>query len=357
MASSPKKHSRAKTGSTPLGKSASLLGPAAKARSNRPLQQLDAEFRRERAKLITKAELRATAGIAGETEAEWQRAALVARGDADRRRELKNEARKKLERKLGRSIPGFRAYQALKKKYFKQHGKIAGLTVVSPHLHDLSLDIGMLENPFTTEVQEFVAPFPRHQIETGDLQGALGQDNSVVLPDSGQFVQDFAFAHNESSWGASSSAVFVDHLASCGVDFTMPRDGRLQVAAEIENFSNRLHCTITDNFGFSHSYLEAWVNLFVAIVRENEPVDYYQVRLISSPLRSEGDDVERSISDLNTFEPFAIGALTLRPLPAGEKITVLAGAHIRIDSNTDDMDAHVHATYWWRLRKLQLGVV
>jgi hypothetical protein len=45
------------------------------------------------------------------------------------------------------------------------------------------------------------------------------------------------------------------------------------------------------------------------------------------------------------------------PIPEGETVTVLAGAHVRIDSDTDDMDAHVQATFWWRVRKLTVGVI
>jgi hypothetical protein len=52
-----------------------------------------------------------------------------------------------------------------------------------------------------------------------------------------------------------------------------------------------------------------------------------------------------------------MGASTMRALPAGEQVTVLAGAQVRIDSDLDDMDAHVRATYWRRLRKLQIAVV
>jgi fido (protein-threonine AMPylation protein) len=72
--------------------------------------------------------------------------------------------------------------------------------------------------------------------------------------------------------------------------------------------------------------------------------------------RRAGSRASRAISDLNTIEPFGVGAVTLHALPAAEKVTVLAGAHVRINRDIDDMDAHVQATYWWRLRKMQIGV-
>jgi hypothetical protein len=324
---------------------------------NRKLFALERAFHTQRAKLIKPAARLATAKFARETEASWQRAALKAGSSADRRQALKLEARNQLEQKLLREIPGFRAYLALKKKYLTDRSRILGQAEAADGIRPLKVQLGALDGSFTSDAQEFVAPFPRGDLSIGDLQGALKQDRSQALPGTGQLVQDFFFEHNESSWGASSSYVFVDQLASCGVDFTLPTSGRLQVAAEIENFANRLDCSITDNFGFSHSNLEMWVNLFIAIVRFGVPRDYQAVRLISSQLSSDGDDLSRSISDLATFEPYAMGGLTLSPLPAGETVTVLAGAHVRVASDTDDMNAHVHASYWWHLRKLTIGVI
>lgn len=352
----PKKDTAAQTRSNLSGKLVAQLHEMTKASNRLALPRLEREFRRARAGLIKPADRKVAARLFRDAEAAWQRASLAAGGDADRRSQLKAGARDKLERSLARLLPGFRAYRALRRDYLRQRGKIRGSagTVAD---RGLTLGLGALENNFTVDIQEFSVPYPRYERLTGDLAGLLKQDDSLVWPDSGQWLQNFSFEHNESSWGVSSRSTFVDHLVSCGVDFTLPRDGRLQVGAEIENFSNRLNCAISDNFGFSHSYLEAAVNLFIAILRENAPVEYYQVPLLTSFLSSEGDDLSRSISDLNTFEPYAVGALSLRAIPAGEPVTVLAGTRVRIVSDTDDMDAHIRATYWWKLRKLQLAVL
>jgi hypothetical protein len=278
-------------------------------------------------------------------------------GDCDRRQALKVSARNKLERRLGQAIRGYRAYLALKRQYLKQRHKIVGAIAAASRLRRATLDLRVRDVPLVIDTQEFVAPFPRYEIQIGDIHGLLTQDDSLLLPGTGQLIQNFSFEHNESHWGLMSGANFVNHFASCGVDFTMPRDGNLQVAAQIENIYNRLSCSITDNFGFSHSYLEAWVDLYVAIVRAGRDAELYRTRLITSYLQSEGDDVHRSISDLAIGIPYAVGALSLETIPAGEQVTVLAGAYVRVDSDTDDMNAHVRATYWWQLRKLQIGVI
>jgi hypothetical protein len=353
----PKKDRLARTGSNLRSKSSPALDALAPADLNQPLRQLERAFRRTRAKLIKPSDRRAADALICATEAAWQRACLEVDGDSDQRQALKIIARNKLQKTLTRSISGYRTYLALKRQYLKQRHRLVGAIAGAARLRGATLDLRVLPPSLATDVQEFVAPFPRYETQTGDIHGLLTQDDSILLPDTGQLIQNFSFEHNESQWGVTSDVNFVDHLASCGVDFTMPRTGNLQVAAQIENIYNRLNCSITDNFGFSHSYLEAWVDLYIAVVRAGAAAELYRTRLVTSRLRSEGDDVLRSISDLSTDIPYAVGALSLETIPAGEKVTVLAGAYVRVDSDTDDMNAHVRATYWWRLRKLQLGVI
>jgi len=357
MAHFPKKDRSARTGSNLRGEPSAVLHALASADPYRPLRQLERAFRRARATLIKPGDRRVADALVRATEAAWQRASLAADGDCDSRQALKISARNKLHRTLSRAIRGYRTYLSLKRQYLRQRHKIVGAIAAASRLRGATLDLRVLTTPFATDAQEFVAPFPRYETQTGDIHGLLTQDDSILLPDTGQLIQNFSFEHNESHWGLMSEVNFVDHLASCGVDFTMPRSGHLQVAAQIENVYNRLNCSITDNFGFSHSYLEAWVDLYIAIVRTDVAAELYRTRLITSRLRSEGDDVLRSISDLATEIPYAVGALSLETLPAGEQVTVLAGAYVRVDSDTDDMNAHVRATYWWRLKKLQIGVI
>jgi hypothetical protein len=326
--------------------------------SQREWEKLARDHSRQRAKLVTAAERRAARKQSEDARTAWQKTSLLARLDADQRATAKSKARRQLERRLGQTIRRYRELAQLERNYVRETGRAARDLFKRGPRAGAHINWGPIvwAEPFV-EATSFTAPFPHHVLESGDLHGLLVADNSFVLPDVGQLIQNFTFAHNESSWLLTSNVNFVDHLTSCGVDYTLPAGGRLQVSAEIENFANRLTCSIRDNFGISRSFLTMTADLFIGIVRPGQPMDYYPNRVLASYLSTQGDDVDRSFSDLDNAVPFGVGAVSTFPIPEGETVTVLAGAHVRIDSDTDDMDAHVQATFWWRLQKLTVGVI
>jgi hypothetical protein len=326
--------------------------------SRRVLEKLARDRSRQRAKLITGAQRRAARQQSEAARTAWQKASLLSGLDADRRAAAKSTARGQLERKIARTIGRYRELRQIQRAYLRDTRRAAHELMKRGPRAGAYLDWGSIKWPLpVTEATTFTAPFPVHVLESFDIHDLLVADNSFALPDVGQLIQNFTFAHNESSWLVTSNANFVDQLTSCGIEYTLPSAGRLQVSAEIENLANRLMCSITDNFGWSHSWLTMTADLFIGLVRPGQPMDYYPVRVLTSYLDSGGDDVSRSISDLDNDVPFGVGAVSTFPIPAGETVTVLAGAHVRIDSDTDDMDAHVQATFWWRLRTLTVGVI
>lgn len=317
---------------------------------------------RQRAKLVTASERKAAAKLSGDARTEWQKASILGRLDADARAAKKIAARQQLERRLGRTIRRYPELRKIQRAYLAGTGRAARELFKSGPRKGAILEWGPIRWPVSipppsVPPTSFTAPFSRFAVETGDIHDLVVEDNSFALPDAGHLIQNFKFAHNESAWGVSSNANFVDQLTSCGVDYTLTEGGRLQVSAEIENLANRLTISITDNFGFSHSWLTMTVDLFIGIIRPGRPMDFFPVRVLASFVDSDGDDVSRSLSDLDNSIPFGVGAVSTFPIPAGETVTVLAGGHVRIDSDTDDMDAHVTATFWWRLRELNIGVI
>jgi hypothetical protein len=129
------------------------------------------------------------------------------------------------------------------------------------------------------------------------------------------------------------------------VDYTLPAGGRLQVSAEIENFGEpvdqldprqfrHLAQLPHDDGGLVHRHRSS--RSAHGLLPQSRAASY---------LSTQGDDVDRSFSDLDNAVPFGVGAVSTFPIPEGETVTVLAGAHVRIDSDTDDMDAHVQATF------------
>ena len=353
MKTLPKPDRRAKTGSNlklaakPMPRP--RLTPAEKA-----LQAAQRLYRGELTRLLPAAQRRKIKTLAAAARAEWQKQGRTVDGDLARRDALKVAARQALQRQLVRTVPGYRAALALQKKYHAERQRLLrpGLAVVA----GLPVLTGWPVAP-VDEMQSYQPPFPLYEIRPAGLATYLADDDSFVWPDSGQIIQNFTFVHNESNWGLASDANFINHFASCGLPCTMARRGFVQVGAEIENLYNRLNFSITDNFGFSHSTLAVETRLFIAIVQNGVFREFGTSTLLRTVVSSGGDDISRSISDLDNAESYAVGMVTASRLEEGEEFTVLAGAEIAVDSDTDDMDAHVRATYWWRLKRLTVGVL
>lgn len=353
MKTLPKPDRRAKTGSNLklVPKPGPRLRPTAEWKT---LQDAQRTYRRELTQLLPATQRRKIRSLAEAARAEWQKRARALDGDLAQRDALKAAARQALQRQLTRTVPRYRAALALQRRYHDQRQRLLrpGLASLEGY-PELTLSTDMaIDSPRT-----FTPPYPLYEIRAGGVPTYLASDDSFIWPDSGQIIQNFTFAHNESNWGLSSNANFINHFASCGVPCTMARRGFVQVGAEIENLYNRLTFSITDNFGFSHATLAVETRLFVAIVQEGQFRELATATLLRTVVSSGGDDLSRSISDLDNAESYAVGMVTASRLDEGEKFTVLVGAEIAVDSDTDDMDAHVRATYWWRLNRFNLGVV
>ena len=354
----PPHDERARTGSNLENETVLPAVQASLRAPRRALAALARDRSRQRAKLTTAAERRAAAKVSAAARTAWQKASFLSRLDVDARAAEKQAARQRMDRSLGRTIKRYPELRKVQRAYLANTGRTARELLASGPRKGTFVDWGPIVFPASViPATAFEAPFPKFAVESGDIHGLLVEDNSFALPDAGQLIQNFKFAHNESRWGVSSNANFVDQLTSCGVDYTLPAAGRLQVSAEIENLANRLTVSITDNFGFSHSWLTMTADLFIGLIRPGRPMDFFPVRVLTSHVDSGGGEVFRSLSDLDNAVPFGVGAVSTFPIPEGETVTVLAGGHVRIDSDTDDMDAHVTATFWWRLRRLAVGVI
>jgi hypothetical protein len=105
--------------------------------------------------------------------------------------------------------------------------------------------------------------------------------------------------------------------AACGVAFSAPRDGRLQISAVLRNFYNKLMYSVTDNWGFSSADVGISVELFVVVVRGTKG-DLHADVLRTTGLVSHGSDLSFSESEIDDTTPFTITATTDERFDANE---------------------------------------
>jgi hypothetical protein len=362
MPSYPRQDRSSRTGSklqrNPLGSHRKKL----QQRTQRPINQLTREYSQACGKLWSKTDLTRAAALAEAVKREWHQASVKLKGNDAKLALLKAEARKKFRRLLAKEVPKYRKWQALHKAFQQAHRKLDNASASG--VHGLPLDIAwgdLTVTPPPPGAVEWVAPFPLFDSQLLDDDEHIDTDSSFTGPGAGNLVNNVVFNHDEDTptiiglyglirpeWATS--------LVSVGHAFRIPRAGRLQVNANVRNYYNKAVLSLRDNFGFSYGKLGLKVGLFIDIVRDSG-VLHLPTTLIESQLDSDGDDVSRTVTDVDNSMLFQIEGTTEEILPVGEQVKVMVGGEVTITSELDDMESQATATYYWQVRRIFAGVV
>lgn len=359
MTKYPRKDRYAKTGSSLRGQPLLAHREARLKQDTRRHGRLAKAYYGQIRKLFSKADLRRAADISRQVNGEWRKASLAAGGDADRVDALKLAARKKLERLLAREFPNYRQWKAMQRAHLREQDKLATSTLASGHAAGTHIDWGNLVT-LESATAQFVAPFTTFDVQLIDWGDFVVSDESFAKPHIGHMVNNFAYDQDQSvSFGAGLLGILpiesAISMVSCGVAFTTPSAGRLRIGAALQNVYNKVVVSVTDKFGFSSA--EVWIslNLFVAVVRGTK-VEHISQQLIGTHLVSDGDDVKRVLTDLDTTMPHGITVETSTRLDANESVLVLAGSEVVIGTILDDMHCKMNAVLWWKLNSLAIDM-
>jgi hypothetical protein len=356
MKTLPTKDASARTGTNLRGAGWSGFWRTRLTAARRRLAQAAARRLRAAKALFNRREIRQATKLVAEAKREWQasNARLGGGGSAWSRR--RRTARTKIQQILARTCRNYRRIRSAQAVHFaEQAALVAEIQASWPGRGVVGWGGDAPVDPPTATV--FTAPYALFAYETLDFDGLLTEDDSFVLPDIGHFVLNFRVEHNESDWSSYNPTRLFFNRGACGTSFTLPQAGRLRVTAQLQNIYNRIDYSITDNFGFSHSNLTVEVHLFIAIARAGGDPVYRYADLFTENISSDGDDLARTLSSLDNTLPFAMDTTTLLVFPPNDVVEIVAGAEVRIFSDTDDMNAHVHLTHWWRLDRLTIEVI
>jgi hypothetical protein len=322
--------------------------------------KLAREYHRQSSKLFSKKDLRVISKIASEVGGEWRQASVRVGGDSARIAELKTAARRKFDRLVNREFPNYAKAKAMRRAQLREHGKLSANTLAGFHDAHNHLDWGDLTATLT-DCAEFVPPFTSFDVQTiagpGDF---VVRDDSFAKPEIGHLVNNFDYDQDENTsfsaglWGLLTRG-FGTNWAACGVPFTTPKEGRLQVSAVLRNFYNKVMFSVTDKFGFSDADVDIFLRLFILVVRGTNVI-FLPTFLRHTGLISHGSDLSFAESDLDDTVPFTITATTDQRFNANESVLVLAGSNVFIRTVIDDMHCKVDAVLWWQLQKLCIGI-
>jgi len=360
MTNYPRKDEDSRTGSSLRGQPLLAHRNEQLAREVQLRERLAKEYYRQSKNLVSKADLRRATEIARDANRDWRMASIKAGSDSMRIDDLKRSTRNKLERKLARDVANYRQWKTMQKVHVRAQDKMSGAILAAYHLPGVHINWGDVIAVDPGSAQQFTAPFTTFDVQMIDIGGFVVDDQSFAKPAIGHLVNNFAFDQDESTGiGAGLLGILpianATSMASCGVSFTTPSAGRLQVGAVLQNIYNKLVFSVTDKFGFSSADVGIAVSLFVAVVR-GTTVEYLTKDLLSTGVSSDGSDQSYAQSDLDTTTPYSISVETATRYEANESVLVLAGTEVFISTVLDDMHCKMNAVMWWRLDKLAIDM-
>jgi hypothetical protein len=359
MSKYPSKDRDARTGSSLRGQPLRAHRETLLKQEARLHERLAREHQRQTKGLFSKADLRHAAEISRQVNREWRLASIKAGVDSARVDVLKLSARRKLERLLARELPNYRQWKTLRRANLREHDKLTTATLASNQAPRTRIDWG--DVVAVDGAATFGAPFTTFDVQMLDPRSFVVFDESFARPVIGHLVNNFAYDQDQSvSFGAGLLGILpiesAVSLVSCGVSFTTPSAGRLQIGASLQNIYNKVVVSVEDKFGFSSADVSVSLNLFVAVVR-GTVVELKTQRLPGTRLVSDGADMRYIQSDLDTTMPYGMTAVTDVRLEANESVLVLAGSNVAIGTILDDMHCKMNALLWWELKSLSIEMV
>lgn len=316
-------------------------------------------YQKHSRKLFTKAERRLAVPLTLAARQALQRQILQKQQDATRSARFKRQQRIRLDREFARVLPNFRIWRKLTKEYQRHFLKITRLGFARNAqialLGDLDIDL--------VDPQEFQAPFPLYDTQPAGASPLL-EDRSIVVPENGHMQNRFEFNHDGDSgflvdaWFQIERAFVTNQSVGCGINYTVPQTGRLQVHAALQNYVSRVFWSMTDLFGLSFGTLHVEQRLVIRIARRDRSVISLATTLTFSGVTdSPGIDASGLLSPLDNSLPYDLEGTTSETFSAGENVQIFVNSEIHIASDMNDMASHVNALVWWQLQQISVSVV
>lgn len=325
----------------------------------RSIERAAQAHRRKRRAMFSRAELRRAQQIVDQVRRELHRGNMK-RGSASAEwNAARDSARARIERALARELPRYREWRKMLRVHQREQQR-RFRAVASAHKAGVHVDLADVLPPDSGDTRAFEAPFTIYDVARED-SSVVVTDNSFVVPSIGHVINNVDFEQRDD--GPIATDIYglnwlgrMFSSASCGVNFTTPRAGRVRVGAALQNFHSRIMYSVEDYFGISESELHIEVRLLIKIVQPGR-VKAMRKTILTGGLTSYGGDIAATMPLLDTTALHVIEATSAESYEANTGLQVLAGCELMVLSEIDDMRSYVDALLWWQLKKLTIDVI
>lgn len=266
---------------------------------------------------------------------------------------------KRIKTSYGRGYKNVSQIMQLRKRFAKGLGQFTGnfhsqFSVLDDRLNINLLDLVQIENP---NVGHFLPPYEFAEINNNFETSTDAGNHAIADPNSGFLSLGLVFsAEHTPLFDWFNAGLFHESFHGVGISFTMPAAGRLKVTALMLNIDSLMESSIHDHFGFSDASISMNAGIYLNVLHPNN-VNINEVTMSSFSLTSDGDDVSRSQTDLQTSLPFVVELKSSGAFAAGETLQIVVGAKFLDLIFLDDMSCRNRVRISWQVREIFVEVV
>ena len=358
----PLKDKRARTGTNIRGNVLAAHRAKLLEKQRRSFEHLTTQYQRAARKLFSKADLRVAVAIVERLQRDYHTTNLKLGSDAAKWQANKTKVRGQIQRELAKALPKVRELRVLAGAFQRDYEKLVSAQLHASAAGDVHIDLGEIAPPDTGVAQDFVPPFPLHDVSIEEATNYPDvHDQSFAIPSIGHVVNNLEFEYDDNT--SILNGIFGLYLpiwgwsrAGCGINYTLPSRGRLRMVAVLQNFHTRVKLSLEDNFGFSSGHIYAGANLYVEVVRGREITTLSQT-LLEKSLDSDGDDTSTTLPALSDTLAYSFDVTTDETFEAGAAVQIIAGSEFVSGCRLDDMVANVKALLWSQVQRIRIEVV
>lgn len=318
---------------------------------------------RELRKHFSKAELKAAARIVARLREEFHAANLELGTDGATWDANKVLFQRRVRQRLAKAFPQVRQWRkkasALERRFATQAFSLSSAASAKATSR---LTLAPSAEPAEPVWTKFAAPYTFADVVRIDYDAfPTTSDQSFAIPSIGHVITNVVYEHDESTgilsglfgwylplWAWSRSGV--------GASFAMPVTGRLKIRFRLKNFITRGHLALTDNFGMSDGYIQAFIKLFVELIHGRAVTTVSKI-VVDQKLFAPGEDRSKLLPSLFQGGPYVWTVEIDAVFPAGAVLEFAVGTEFEAFATVDDMKAHIDATIWSEVTQIEVQVV
>jgi hypothetical protein len=270
------------------------------------------------------------------------------------------KTRRAIDRALQQRIAGYARFTAAQQSSARAYQALVTQQLAHAFDDRAHLDLGAVVSD-QLDSQKFKRPYPLYAVDLVEGNTDVA-DSSLADPQAGFVINNITFDRDEhnSIWDELTGFVIGPHMvtrSSVGVNYVVPRTGRLTFSAVLHNLFNYVTYSLTDNFGFSHGEVNFSLGVFVRVIRGDTVIGFDRPLYQNGLVAAGGADLTGySFSGLNMTIPYTFSATTEETFEQGETIQVMVGSSVEIESQLNDMESFVKATLAWQVKNVYLGI-